>query len=119
MKDKLTKGSLIAAIVTAIASSLCCVAPLILLTLGISGAWVSTLTHLEFIRPIGISLTIFFLGLAFWKLYINPKSCSANTLCVQPKVLRCYRIIFWIITVFLVVLMTFPWYAGLFGKLCN
>jgi mercuric ion transport protein len=35
-----------ASVLAAIVGSLCCVAPLILLTLGISGAWISQLTAL-------------------------------------------------------------------------
>jgi len=49
----------------AIVGSLCCVAPLVLLTLGISGAWISQLTALEPYRPIFIGGMVVFLGLAF------------------------------------------------------
>ena len=45
--------------------SLCCVAPLMLLTHGISGAWISQLTALEPYRPICIGVMLLFIGLAF------------------------------------------------------
>lgn len=108
------KGSLLGAIITAIAASLCCVGPLVLLSLGIGGAWISTLTRLEFLRPIGILLTVIFLFLAFWKLYISPKRCTINKPCAKPENLRVQRTIFWIITVLLLLLLAFPWYAFLF-----
>ena len=38
--------------VGAILASTCCIAPLVLLTLGISGAWIGNLTALEPYKPI-------------------------------------------------------------------
>lgn len=43
--------SLKAAIVTAVLASVCCAVPLVLLALGISGAWFDNLTALEPDRP--------------------------------------------------------------------
>jgi len=45
-----------ASVLAAIVGSLCCVAPLVLITLGISGAWISQLTALEPYRPIFIGV---------------------------------------------------------------
>lgn len=112
--SKLAKGSLIGAIIAGIAASLCCVAPLVLLALGIGGAWMSTLTHLEFLRPFAIAITLFFLMLVFWKLYITPRRCSVDKPCGKSTGLRVYRIVFWVVTVLLLALLAFPWYAFLF-----
>ncbi len=109
-----TKGSLIGAVIGAIAASLCCVWPLVLLAFGIGGAWVSTLTHLDFLRPIGIVVTVFFLGLVYWKLYITPRRCATEQRCAKPAIRRSQRLIFWIVVVLLVLLLAFPWYAALF-----
>jgi mercuric ion transport protein len=65
-----------ASVLAAIVGSLCCVAPLALLTLGISGAWISQLTALEPYRPIFIVATVIFMGLAFRQLYIVPARCA-------------------------------------------
>ena len=108
------KGSLFAAIIAAVAASLCCVGPLVLLALGISGAWVSSLTQLEFLRPIGIIITFIFLVLAFWKLYITPRRCAIDKPCAKPQTLRIQRIVFWAVTVLVLLLLAFPWYAFLF-----
>ena len=108
------KGTLIGAIAAAIVASLCCVGPLVLLALGIGGAWISTLTQLEFLRPIAIIITLLFLVVAFWKLYITPKRCAVDKPCANPKLLRLQRIIFWIVTILLLLLLAFPWYAFLF-----
>ncbi len=71
-----TKGSLIGAVIAAIAASLCCVGPLVLLLLGISGAWIANLTVFEPIRPFAIATTAILLGIAFWRLHIAPPACG-------------------------------------------
>lgn len=112
--SKITTGSLIGAIFADIVASLCCVGPLVLLLLGVSGAWVSTLTKLAFLRPITLPMAVVFLGIAFWKLYIAPRTCSLDKSCADSKVLRLQRILFWLVVVVLLGLLTFPWYASLF-----
>lgn len=109
-----SKWALTVAMISGITASLCCVAPLLLLTLGISGAWISTLTKFEVIRPIAILITLIFLGLAFWHLYLKPISCAMDQACAKPRLQRLQRIIFWIVTIFLIGLLSFPWWAPLF-----
>jgi mercuric ion transport protein len=95
----------------AIVGSLCCVAPLVLLTLGISGAWISQLTALEPYRPIFIGVMVTFLALAFRQLYIVPTRCVPDEICANPRLQRRQRQIFWIVVVGLAALIAFPWYA--------
>jgi mercuric ion transport protein len=97
----------------ALAGSLCCVAPLVLLTLGISGAWISRLTALEPYRPIFIGVMLVFLGLAFRQLYIVPARCAPGEACANPRLQRRQRQIFWVVVVVLTALIAFPWYAPL------
>jgi mercuric ion transport protein len=76
---------LIGGLLAAIVASLCCVGPLVLLTLGVGGAWVSNLTALTPYRPIFIGITLLFLGLAFRKLYLVPQVCTPGTPCADPS----------------------------------
>jgi mercuric ion transport protein len=62
------KSSMLAGVAAGIGASVCCVGPLVLLALGISGTWIGVLTALEPYRPFFIGLTLLFLGLAFRKL---------------------------------------------------
>ena len=103
------KGSLFAGVVAGIGASVCCVGPLVLLALGVSGAWIGNLTALEPYRPFGIALTILFLGLAFRKLYLVPQACAPNASCADPRVLARQRIIFWLVAVLLLCLLMVPW----------
>src|SRR5580693_8206814 len=77
-----------AGVLAAIVGSLCCVAPLVLLTLGISGAWISQLTALEPYRPIYIGGMVVFLGLAFRQLYIVPARCAPGEVCANARLQR-------------------------------
>jgi len=63
------------AVIAAIGASVCCVGPLLLLSLGIGGAWISTLTSMESVRPLFIMLTLIFIALGFRKLYLTPSQC--------------------------------------------
>ena len=103
--------SLILAALAAIGASLCCVGPFVLLMLGIGGAWIGNLSALEPYRPIFIGVTLLFLGLAFRKLYLVPEACEAGKPCANPVTRRNQRIIFWIVTVLLIALLTFPYYG--------
>lgn len=103
--------SLIAAVVAAVGASICCIGPFVLLMLGVGGAWIGNLTALEPYRPIFIGVTLVFLGLAFRKLYLVPEVCEAGKPCASPVMRRNQRLIFWVVTVILAALITFPWYG--------
>lgn len=109
------KGSLIAGAVAAVGASVCCVGPLVLLALGISGTWIGSLTAMEPFRPFFVILTLVFLGLAFRKLYLAPQVCVPGTPCANPDTRRRQRAIFWIVTALLVGLLAVPWLAPLFN----
>ena len=78
------RTSLIASAAAAVGASICCVGPLVLLMLGISGSWIGSLTAIEPFRPYLIGLTLLFLGLAFRRLYLVPQPCAQ----VQPAPIR-------------------------------
>ena len=103
-----------AALLTTIGASLCCVGPLVLISLGIGGTWISYLTAFEPYQPIFVALTLVFIFLAFRKLYLVPRACLAGTLCTDPRTIRNQRIIFWLVTLILVALLTFPFYGARF-----
>jgi len=108
------KGSLVAGVLAAIGASVCCVGPLVLLTLGIGGAWIANLTALEPLRPWLIAATLLFLGLAFRRLYLQPQVCEPGTACAEPIVLVRQRLIFWGVALALLTLLSVPWLAPLF-----
>ena len=108
------KGSLVASVLAAVGASVCCVGPLVLLALGIGGAWVSNLTALEPLRPGFIAATLLFLGLAFRRLYLQPQVCEPGAVCAEPIVLKRQRLIFWAVALALLALLSVPWLAPFF-----
>lgn len=108
------KSPLIAGIFAAVGASVCCVGPLVLLTLGIGGTWVGNLTVMAPYRPFFIGLTVLFLGLAFRKLYLVSQVCAPGTPCTDPSAIRRQRFTFWIVTILLLGLLAVPWLAPLF-----
>lgn len=68
-KNSRTGWGMGGAVGAAIAASACCTVPFVLVSLGIGGAWVSTLTALEPFRPYFIALAVGFLGFAGYRLY--------------------------------------------------
>jgi len=107
-------GLLVAGILSAIGASICCVGPLVLLALGVSGAWIGSLTALEPYRPIFVGLTLLFLGFAFYRLYLVRPACSPAAACANPQTLKRQRLAFWIATALVLGLIAVPWFAPLF-----
>lgn len=113
MQSPSSKSSLIAGSVAAVGASLCCVAPLLLVSLGIGGAWIANLTALEPYRPAFVGVTFLFLVLAFRKLYIVPVACIPDAPCADLSVMTRQRVIFWIVASLLLALLSFPFVAPL------
>ncbi len=108
------KQTLMAAVLAGIGASLCCVAPLLLLSLGIGGAWVATLTAFEPLRPLFLGLATLFISLSFRKLYLTTPACETGKRCADEDVIRKQRFIFWGVTIPLIGLLAFPWIAPFF-----
>ena len=108
------KSSLLAGVLAAIGASVCCVGPLVLLTLGIGGAWIANLTALEPLRPWFVATALLFVTLAFRRLYLQPQVCEPGAACAEPIVLERQRLIFWVVVLALLGLLSVPWLAPFF-----
>ena len=107
------RQSLFASALAAFTASLCCVVPLLLVTLGVGGAWVASLSRFEPLRPVFVAITLVMLMLAWRKLY-RPAVCESGKVCADPDLQRHQRIVFWIVSAFILVLLVFPWFSPLF-----
>jgi mercuric ion transport protein len=111
-----TKMALAGGVLAGIGASACCVGPLLLLSLGVGGAWIGHLTALEPYRPIFIVLTGLFLGLALQKLYLVPQSCTKEDNCVADRNRHVQRIFFWILVPVSLALVASPWILPIFYR---
>jgi len=76
----------------ALAASSCCVVPLALFMLGISGAWIGNLTRLAPYQPYFIAATAACLGGGYWLLHRSRRvGCAEGEVCGRPLPRREYR----------------------------
>ncbi|MCI0431458.1 MAG: mercury transporter MerT [Rhodospirillales bacterium] len=110
-KDWFAAGGVIGAIL----ASACCILPLALLTLGISGAWIVNLTALEPYKPISAAVALAFIGLGFWQVYVRAKpACADGSYCARPSSSRITKAALWFATVLVLLAVTINWWAPLF-----
>jgi mercuric ion transport protein len=69
----------------ALAASSCCILPLVLFGLGVSGAWIGNLTRLAPYQPYFIAATAACLGGGYWLRYRSRKiACADAEVCARP-----------------------------------
>ncbi len=91
-------------VIGAVLASSCCIAPLLLLTLGVSGAWIGNLTALAPYQGYFIVATLIFLAAGFWYVYWKPKkACEDGTYCASPTSDKVVKIALWVATFFIAV----------------
>lgn len=114
--DGVSKATLAGGLIAAILASACCLGPLVLVVVGISGAWISNLTLLEPYRPVFIGVALVFMGLAWRRIYRVPAAagCEPGTLCALPQTNRAYRVMFWVVLALVLLAVGFPHLAPLF-----
>ena len=113
-ETKTGRGALFTGGVAAILASTCCLGPLVLITLGFSGAWISNLTVLEPYRPIFLGTALVALFFAWQRIYRPDSTCKPGEVCALPQTKRIYKITFWVVAFLVLVALTFPYIAPLF-----
>jgi len=106
---------LLAGVAGALGASLCCAVPLLLVSLGIGGTWLASLTALEPYRPLFLILTIAALATAGWRLYGPASRCEDDRVCANPQILRRRRRLLWVVVVAVLPLLLFPYYVSWFA----
>lgn len=115
--DEYRRSRLFAAggVVAAVATSSCCIVPLVLVTLGVSGAWIGNLTALEPYKPYFVILALAFLAGGFWQVYFYRKpDCIGGSYCARPGSSLITKSALWGATFLVVLAMTMQWWAPLF-----
>ncbi|ASK89653.1 mercuric transporter MerT family protein [Sphingorhabdus sp. SMR4y] len=99
----------------ALLASSCCLAPLMLVTLGISGAWIGNLTMLEPYKWVFIAIAVVFLGLGFRQVYFrSAEPCEDGIYCARPETSLIVKSALWLAAALIFGSATVDWWAPLF-----
>ena len=102
-------------VIGAVLASSCCIVPLVLVALGVSGVWIGSLTALEPYNPYFVAVTLAFLAGGFWHVYFRPKpECAEGSYCARPESSLITKSALWGATILIVLAMTLQWWAPLF-----
>lgn len=102
-------------IVGALLASSCCIVPLVLVTLGVSGAWIGNLSALAPYSPLFVAMTLACLAGGFWHVYLRPRpACPPGSQCARPSSAIFTKAALWTATALVLAAMTMSWWAPLF-----
>jgi mercuric ion transport protein len=102
------------AVVSSLIASTCCVLPLALVLVGITGAWMSNLVALKPITPVFIALSVGTLGWAAYLVFRPAKACAPNQANSCETTRPLMRRIFIGCALFIAALLLFPLFAPVF-----
>lgn len=108
------KTTLAAGGLAAILASACCLGPLLLVSLGLSGAWIGNLIRLEPFRPIFIAAALVAMFFAHRRIYRPAAECKPGEVCALPETRRIYKVLFWFVAALLLIALGFPYVLPLF-----
>ena len=96
----------------ALAMTSCCILPLALVSLGVSGVFIGKLGALYQYHWYFLTFATVALGYGFWKAYrpVTAETCADGT-CARPINSTLMRSILWIATAIVAVATAFPWFA--------
>lgn len=101
--------------VGALLASSCCIVPLALIMLGVSGAWIGNLTALEPFKPYFAAVALAFISLGFWHVYVRaPAACADDAYCVRPGATMLTKTALWIAAALIIMVLTIDWWAPYF-----
>jgi mercuric ion transport protein len=114
VNEKTGGSSLVAGAIATLLASTCCLGPLVLISLGFSGAWIGKLTVLESYQPLFMGaalIALFFAGKRIWR---PVAQCAPGEFCALPRVRLGYQIVFVGVCVLLLTALVFPLMAPWF-----
>lgn len=104
------------AIGAALLASLCCIGPVLFVTLGVGAGLAS---RFEPLRPVFTVMAVALIAVGFYTVYGrrppegDAPSCTVDGSCAVPRNRSREKVLLWIATVIALVLLTFPQWSGL------
>ncbi|WP_439241227.1 hypothetical protein [Lonepinella sp. BR2474] len=93
----------VTALIAAVTSSLCCIAPLIYLIFGVSSTWLIGLNQLDWLRMPMLILSLGAFGYGFWLLVFSKK-----IICTKYLSRKALLWGYWILFMFIIFLLSYP-----------
>lgn len=106
--------ALLAGGLAALLASACCIGPLVLIMVGVSGAWIGHLAALEPYQPLFMGASLVALFFAARQIWRPAAACTPGKLCAIPSINRTYRVLFIVVVLMLTVAVGFPLIAHWF-----
>lgn len=97
-----------------IAASTCCILPLVLFSLGISGAWIGNLTDMAVYQPYFVVLSLSFLAAGYYYVYGKKNDCNEGEVCARPLPKKTIKFSLWAATILIIIASLFPYIAPMF-----
>ena len=113
--DQSTNWTMFGSVGAALAAAACCLGPVLLVSLGVGGAWVGSLSALEPYRPLFMAVAFGFLGFGFYRVYgqSRQEDCGDGAECEVPRASLANRVSLWVATVAVVGLFSSPYLLSL------
>lgn len=102
------RGALLTGGLAALLASTCCLAPLGLIMLGVSGVWISKLTQLEPYQPLFIGVAVVALFCAYRRIWRPASPCAPGQVCALPSVNRGHKLLFCLVMALVMLALGFP-----------
>ena len=113
-RDRTGSGALFVGGLAAILASTCCLGPLVLVALGLSGAWIGNLTRLEPYRPFFIAAAFISLLFAGRRIFRPAQACGPEEICAVPRTRKIYKVLFVTVSVLVLIALVFPYVVKFF-----
>ena len=113
-KSRSGRWLLAAGSIAGLLATACCLGPVVLVTLGVSGAWIGSFTALEPYRPLFMGVALLAMFFAWHQIYRPVEQCHFGEVCRAPRVRAAYKVSFWAVSVLLLVALAFPYAPSLF-----
>lgn len=92
------------AVSAAVASTLCCIAPLVYLAFGVSSSWLVSLNELAWLQIPMLIVSLGAFGYGFWLLNFSNK-----IICTRYLSRRTLQILYWLIAIVMLFFLTYPY----------
>ena len=102
-------------LVAALGASSCCLLPLGLFLVGVSGAWIGNLAALAPYQPVFVAVALACLAGGFFAVYRKPRAaaCAEGSYCAKPASGRIAKVALWGAAALVAAALAFPYAASI------